>query len=138
MVGLARVVSNDPDEVEDVVMDAFLETGRRFDTLDNPAAYLRTSVVNGARRRYRNFATRSRIRTLYASSIAHADLPGVHEDYIDDILLSLSEAERTAIVLTYYSGATHAEVAEVMGCPLGTVKSHLHRALLRLRQQVPR
>ena len=136
MVALARVVSNDPGEVEDIVMDAFLETGRRFDALTNPAGYLRTSVVNGARSRYRNSTTRTRIRTLHASSIAHADVPDVHENYLDDILLSLREAERTAIVLIYFWGSTHAEVAEVMGCPLGTVKSHVHRALRRLRQQV--
>lgn len=136
MVALARVVSNDPGEVEDIVMDAFLETGRRFDALTNPAGYLRTSVVNGARRRYRNSMTRSRIRTLHASSIAHGDVPEVHEHYLDDILLSLPEAERTAIVLVYFSGSTHAEVAEIMGCPLGTVKSHVHRALRKLRQQV--
>lgn len=136
MVALARVVSNDPAEVDDIVMDAFLETGRRFDGLTNPAGYLRTSVVNGARRRYRNSTTRSRIRGRYAPSIAHAAVPEVHEHYLDDILQSLPEAERTAIVLIYFSRATHAEVAEVMGCPIGTVKSHVHRALRKLRQQV--
>ncbi len=136
MVALARVISNDQGEVEDIVMDAFLETGRRFDALTNPAGYLRTSVVNGARRRYRNASTRSRIRARYAGSIAQADVSEVHEHYLDDILQSLPEAERTAIVLIYYSGATHAEAAAIMGCPLGTVKSHAHRALRKLRQQV--
>ncbi len=136
MVALARVVSNDPGEVEDIVMDAFLETGRRIDTLTNPAGYLRTSVVNGARRRYRNASTRSRIRTRYADSLAQHDTSEVHEHYLDDILQSLPEPQRTAIVLIYYSRATHAEAAVIMGCPVGTVKSHAHRALRKLRQQV--
>ena len=136
MVALARVVSNDPGEVEDIVMDAFVETGRRFHALTNPGGYLRTSVINGARRRYRNSTTRTRITTLHATSIARSDLPEVHENYLDDILHSLPEAERTAIVLIYFAGSTHAEVAEVMGCPVGTVKSHVHRAMRKLRQQV--
>lgn len=136
MVSLARVVSNDPGEVEDIVMDAFLETGRRFDTLSNPGGYLRTSVVNGARRRYRNAATRSKIRSRFAGSIAGDDVYEVHDHYLDDILQSLPEAQRTAIVLIYYSRLTHAEAAEIMGLPTGTVKSHVHRALSKLRQQV--
>lgn len=136
MVALARALSNDPSEVEDIVMDAFLETGRRFDTLTNPGGYLRTAVVNGARRRYRNAIARADIRARYVTSIAHADAPEVHEHYLDDVLRSLPEAERTAIVLIYYSGATHAEAAEIMCCPLGTVKSHAHRALRKLRHQV--
>lgn len=136
MVRLARVLSGDPNEVEDIVMDAFLETGRRFDTLSNPGGYLRTAVVNGARRRYRNTTTRKSIRTRYAKILSQPDEPDVHENYLDDMLQSLSEPEHTTIVLLYYVGTTQAEAAEIMGCPVGTVKSHAHRALRNLRQQV--
>jgi RNA polymerase sigma-70 factor (ECF subfamily) len=136
MVGLARVLSGDPGEVEDIVMDAFLETGRRFDSLTNPGGYLRTSVINGARRRYRNRVTRSSIRTRYARTLNQPDVPEIHQHYLDDMLQSLSEPEHTTIVLLYYVGTTHAEAAEIMECPVGTVKSHAHRALRNLRQQV--
>jgi RNA polymerase sigma factor (sigma-70 family) len=136
MVRLARVLSGDPDEVEDIVMDAFLETGRRFDTLSNPGGYLRTAVVNGSRRRYRNTATRTSIRTRYAKFLSQPDVPETHEHYLDDMLDSLSEPEHTTIVLLYYLGTTQAEAAEIMGCPVGTVKSHAHRALRNLRLQV--
>ena len=136
MVALARAVSNDPGEVEDIVMDAFLETGRRFSTLSNPGGYLRTSVINGARRRYRNSANRKSIVTRFAGSLAQDDEPEVHENYITDLLGSLPEAQHTTLVLLYYVGLTQAEAAEIMGCPVGTVKSHAHRALKSLRQQV--
>ena len=136
MVRLARVVSGDPDEVEDIVMDAFLETGRRFDSLTNPGGYLRTAVINGARRRYRNTSTRKSIRTRYRRTLQQPDVPEIHEHYFDDMLQTLSEPEHTTIVLLYYLGATQAEAAEIMDCPLGTVKSHAHRALRSLRQQV--
>jgi len=136
MVSLARLVANDRGEVEDIVMDAFLETGRRFESLASPGGYLRTSVINGARRRYRNATTRKAIRDRFAVSIARLEIPDVNENYLDDVLDKLSEPEHTTIVLIYYLGATYAEAADVMNCPIGTVKSHAHRALRSLRRQV--
>lgn len=51
-------------------------------------------------------------------------------------LLILSPAERAAILQCYYLGLSHAEAATVLNCPLGTVKSHLHRALGKLRDHL--
>jgi RNA polymerase sigma-70 factor (ECF subfamily) len=51
-------------------------------------------------------------------------------------LLILSPVERAAIVQCYYFGMSHAEAANVLDCPLGTVKSHLHRALGKLRNHL--
>ena len=47
-------------------------------------------------------------------------------------LQTLSPAERAAIVQCYYLGSSHVEAAIVLDCPLGTVKSHLRRALCKL------
>ncbi len=49
-------------------------------------------------------------------------------------LARLSVAERAAIVLTGVSGLTCEEAAEVLGCPVGTVKTNIHRGRSRLRQ----
>lgn len=136
MVALARAISNDPGEVEDIVMDAFLETGRRYPSLSNPGGYLRTSVINGARRRYRNSSNRTSILTRFAGSVAQSDEPDIYENYLADMLSSLPEQQHTTLVLLYYVGLSQVEAAEVMGCPVGTVKSHAHRALKRLREQV--
>ena len=137
MVSLARVMSSDPSEVEDIVMDAFLETGKRFERLTNPGGYLRTSVINGARRCYRNSVNRNMILTRFAGSVLEPDEPEVGEHYLADILGTLPEAQHTTLVLLYYIGMTHSEAAEVMNCPVGTVKSNAHRALKNLRQKVP-
>ncbi len=47
---------------------------------------------------------------------------------------SLPEEHRLIVELRFFSGATLDEIAVVLGCPLGTVKSRLHYALEKLRQ----
>ena len=48
-------------------------------------------------------------------------------------LAVLSEAERAAIVQCYHNDLSHEEAAFVLGCPVGTVKTHVHRAKQKLR-----
>jgi RNA polymerase sigma-70 factor (ECF subfamily) len=49
------------------------------------------------------------------------------------LLSVLSEEERAVMVLSYAYGYSHAEIVEVTGLPLGTVKSHIHRGRARVR-----
>jgi RNA polymerase sigma-70 factor (ECF subfamily) len=49
------------------------------------------------------------------------------------MLLELPERQRVAVVLRYVVDLPIAQIAEVMGCPSGTVKSHISRGLDRLR-----
>jgi len=53
---------------------------------------------------------------------------------LDRALAHLSPAERAVLALTYAQDATNEEVAETLGIPVGTVKTHLHRAKARLRE----
>ncbi len=48
------------------------------------------------------------------------------------LLAALPEAQRSAVVLRYYHDMPEAEIAAVLGCPAGTVKSRLHQAVARL------
>jgi RNA polymerase sigma factor (sigma-70 family) len=41
---------------------------------------------------------------------------------------------RTAVVLRYYADLSYDQIAEAMGCPVGTAKSHVHRGLQELRE----
>ncbi len=136
MVALARALSHDAADVEDVVMDAFLETARRLDTIANPGGYLQVAVVHGARRRYRNSENRKRIRKAHSRSLQSAESEWMNEHYVDDLLESLSEQQHTALVLVYYLRMTYREAGDLMDCPTGTVKSLVHRALGQLRMQI--
>jgi len=48
------------------------------------------------------------------------------------LLAALPEAQRSAVILRYYHDLPEEEVAEILGCPRGTVKSRLHHAMARL------
>ncbi|MBM4108621.1 MAG: RNA polymerase sigma factor [Phycisphaerae bacterium] len=52
---------------------------------------------------------------------------------LDAALESLSDAQRTVVLLCYHRGLTHAQAAEVLGIPIGTLKSRLSAALGALR-----
>jgi RNA polymerase sigma-70 factor (ECF subfamily) len=58
--------------------------------------------------------------------------PGVGRDLAAG-LASLPEAQRAALVLCFEHGLTHEEAAAALGCPLGTLKSHVSRGKARLR-----
>lgn len=60
---------------------------------------------------------------------------GAQED-VRSALESLSQIQREAIELSFYSGLSHAEIAAKLGQPLGTVKSHIRIGMLRLRDRL--
>jgi RNA polymerase sigma-70 factor (ECF subfamily) len=55
---------------------------------------------------------------------------------LDRALASLSPAERMCVSLCHGAGFTHAEIAEALQVPLGTVKSHVTRGLQKLRRRL--
>lgn len=136
MVKLARVFLGASPEAEDVVMTSFVRLADRIDDLESPGGWLRTTVVNECRRRLRDQARRRRIwadRVVPASSRGTSIASG---EYVEDLLVELSDRERVAIVLTYYLDYSHAETATVLGCRQGTVKSLVHRGLKKMRVMV--
>ena len=54
----------------------------------------------------------------------------------DRLLAVLPDAQRSVLVLRYYCDRTEAEVAEILECPIGTVKSRTHEAIARLADLV--
>jgi len=67
-----------------------------------------------------------------ASGLAAA-LSSEERSQVATALKLLSEAERKAVTLSFFDGLSHAEIAAQLGEPLGTVKTRIRRALLRMR-----
>lgn len=56
---------------------------------------------------------------------------------VRDAIESLPTRQRATLVLAYYQQLSYPEVAEVLGCSLGTVKTQMYRALRTLAQKLP-
>lgn len=109
-------------------MDAFARLAPRVDRIAHPSAYLRTAVVNATRSHHR------RLRIARRHPPPQAD--PVHDPEIDELWERLGELrpiERMCVVLRFYEDLSLDQVAAELDLPVGTVKSHLHRALARLR-----
>jgi RNA polymerase sigma-70 factor (ECF subfamily) len=65
----------------------------------------------------------------------HARGAALHLD-MERALAALSDAERAAIVQCYHNDLSHEEAAYVLGCPVGTVKTHILRGKQKLRAQL--
>jgi RNA polymerase sigma-70 factor (ECF subfamily) len=57
----------------------------------------------------------------------------VRRDAVRNAMIALPEAQRTALELAFFGGLTHVEVSEALGIPLGTAKTRIRTALLKLR-----
>ena len=57
---------------------------------------------------------------------------------VDKAMRLLSEEQRTAVVLKEYQGLTFQEIADLLGCPLSTVKTRLYQGLTMLRRELER
>jgi RNA polymerase sigma-70 factor (ECF subfamily) len=55
---------------------------------------------------------------------------------VERVMARLPEEQRTAIVLKEYHGLTFQEIADVVGCPLSTVKTRLYQGLTVLRREL--
>ena len=127
MLGLAISLVDQSSVAEEIVQEAFQRVWTRWDRLEQPSVYLRTSVVNGCHDELRRRRVRRRTDpTLRPPEVAESD-------YLVDALSSVAPRRRKALVLRYYGGHTMPEVAEAMGIPTGTAKSLVHRGLADLR-----
>ena len=132
MVRLAFLLTGSNPLAEEVVQDAFVRVRGALERVDNPAAYLRTTVVNGCANLRRRQAVER--RHLF-HPIVGAEAEG---DHLLDALARLPERQRAVLVLRYYEGMSEREIATALACRPGTVKSTAARALAELRKVIER
>jgi RNA polymerase sigma-70 factor (sigma-E family) len=132
-VRLAVVLTYSPEAAEDIAQEAFARVHRRFEALDNPAAYLRVSTVNLCRELHRRKSREwHHLRRLPAP--AQSVPLGAGE--LLDVLARLPERQRTVLVLRYWADWSEAEIAAAVGCRPGTVKSIASRGLATLKKEL--
>ncbi len=137
MLRLARLLTGSVAVAEDVTQDVFVRIAPRLGTLDRPAAYLRTMVVNVCRSHHRHEAVKARVASTQEAELERTEpLVPSHLVELDDALAVLPERQRAAIVLRYYADLPEAEIAEMLGCRPSTVRTLVARGMAALREVI--
>ena len=130
LLRVAFVLTGSAPAAEDVVQDVFAKIGPRIDTLAEPAAYLRVAVVNRCRSLHRRNVAAPRIENL---SDAHMDVELIE---LRDALIALPIRQRSAIVLRYLCDLPEEEIATILKCRGGTVRTLVRRGFAELREVI--
>lgn len=133
LVRLAYLITGDRSAAEEVVHDAFVATLRAWPAVREAGPYVRRAVVNASRSWLRRRALEQRHATEQRP-LTTTTAP----DELWDVLRHLTERQRAAIVLRYYEGLPDNDIAALLGCRVGTVRTTIHRALGVLRQEIER
>ncbi len=117
----------------ELVHDAFVGLLERWETVEQPGAYLNRSVTNACRRHGRRRRD-SEAQVLDLTDTAGPIGGGTEGVEIADLLLALPFRQRAAIVLRFYAGLTENEIAAALDCRPGTIGPAIHRGLAKLKE----
>ena len=149
---LAMQITKNHADAEDVMQETFLKVYRSIRTFRKDAAFetwvYRIAVneaLNFVKRRERRqertiettaeaeFETDARYRATRANDPhLHAEKAELRH-YVTQAVYSLPLKHRTVVILHEFEGLTHAEIASILNCSEGTVRSRLHYARKKLR-----
>ncbi|MFN3515003.1 MAG: RNA polymerase sigma factor [Phenylobacterium sp.] len=128
-------------EADDLAQDAFLAGFERVAEFRGEGTFAAWIKKIAARLYLRRLQRERRIAALAAEAAADEGEAAPQPDAaaridLDEALKTLSPAERLCVSLCYGAGVSHAEAAEALNLPLGTVKSHVKRGLDKLRTRL--
>ncbi|MDR8408292.1 SigE family RNA polymerase sigma factor [Nonomuraea sp. 3-1Str] len=136
----AMVLTQNRHDAEDLVQEALTRTGLRWHAIrrkDDPEGYVRTAMVRIMANRWRR---PKREVSMAAPPEAMAEDLELQRLLDDDGLRSrvaaLPPRMRAVLVLRYVEARGDEEIARLLGCSRGTVKSQASRGLARLREAV--
>jgi RNA polymerase sigma-70 factor (ECF subfamily) len=143
--GLVRKVVRDPAQSEEVTQEVLVDLWRTATSFDPARGSATTWVMTLAHRR-----AVDRVRSAQASTdrdtraalldhapafdvVAEAVEGRLEREQIVRALSGLTELQREAVTLAFYGGYTHVQISELLGVPLGTVKTRIRDGLIRMR-----
>jgi RNA polymerase sigma factor (sigma-70 family) len=130
LVVLLYATCGNQSDAEDAAQEAFTKAllhQRKFVSLDNPEAWLRTVALNHLRNRWRHRDVVRRLRDKVPGPQGQLEL-GPDHVAIMTALAELDRAHREVVVLHYLVDLSVAETAATLGVAEGTVKSRLSRS----------
>ena len=137
--GVLRRMGADAAAADDIAQDAFLQAFERVAEFRGEGTFV-SWVKRIAARLYLKRRRKDAQLVLEAEprepEQPHGGADAAGRIDLDDALKFLAPAERLCVSLCYGAGLSHAEVAQTLNTPLGTVKSHVKRGLDKLRERM--
>jgi RNA polymerase sigma-70 factor, ECF subfamily len=149
LFGLALRILNNRDLAEEVLQEAFVQVWQNAATFSQLrgaamawlAGIVRYRALDALRRRGRPTLDIDEVSEFVADSATDPMQAGIDASLaraMRDCLESLDGSQRQSIVLAFYHGLSHSELAQHLGQKLGTVKSWVRRGLAQLRDCLER
>ena len=139
---LARMTRGDAHRADDLAQETFLKAWQKLNTFRGDAKFSTwlfgiafNEFRNGARSR-KETATDDLTEPPPEPQVAATDAGSRLRLDLTEALKRLNSSERAAILLCCQNGLSHEEAAQVLGCPLGTVKTNILRGKEILRRQL--
>jgi len=139
---LLRRMCNSHAEADDLAQEAFIKAWDRLRDLETPAAFpgwfrriAVTTFLMAKRRQKAVFEVIDDASPIADETSTPEAAAGAKID-LEKALARLSDAERLCVTLNHGEGLSHAEIVEMTGLPLGTVKSHVLRGTEKLRRML--
>ncbi|GAB3880775.1 SigE family RNA polymerase sigma factor [Microbispora bryophytorum] len=139
LIRLAYVLTNDQYAAEDLLQTALTKTAGRWNKIrDNPEAYVRKVMYHEQVSRWRSPRWGREKVVESPPERMTGDRTAQVDDHLtlQQALRALPPRKRAVLVLRYYEDLPESEVAKIMGCSVGTVRSQTHHAIARLRELV--
>ncbi|MFI0269193.1 SigE family RNA polymerase sigma factor [Streptomyces luteogriseus] len=139
LLHVARLLTGgDRQRAEDLVQEALVKLWFAWPKIADqaPEAYVRTVLVRLAARSARRRWWGERPVEQLPDRAGPVDVSSAvaERSRLEGALAQLSPKQRAAVVLRYYEDLPEAQVAQALGCPVGTARSHASRGIARLRQ----
>lgn len=145
LFGVIQAIVNHQEEAEDVLQKSFLKIWNGFSSYDEHKGRLYTWMLNIARNmaidstRSKHEKIKSKIQSTSENVYQFENNFSVDETASDTIGIKalvneLTEEHKTIIDLAYFEGYTQEEISKKLNIPLGTVKTKVRQALLKLRE----
>ncbi|MFD5076828.1 SigE family RNA polymerase sigma factor [Streptomyces sp. NPDC058371] len=130
----------DRHAAEDLLQNALIKAAGRWHRIDEPEAYVRQILYRQQVSRWRLKWPRRELSVAEppeASAAADASAAAELRVVMRGALARLTARQRTVLVLRYFEDLPEADVARLLSCSVGTVRSTTHRSLARLRALAP-
>jgi RNA polymerase sigma-70 factor (sigma-E family) len=136
---LACLLTGSPSEADDLVQDSLEKVYLRWSRVsgaDAPYPYVRRLMVNTLVSNHRRAGRRAEVLSAAPpdAPVESREQAVVDHEQVWPLVLALPAKQRAVIVLRYYEDLSEQQIADVLGCSPGSVKSQAHDALVSLRR----